>query len=367
MKRKLTDLAVARIKAPASGRLEVWDTVLPAFGFRISATGARTWIVAARRPGAKHPVRLKVGTPDEPDRMSLADARSKARQLMESGAPELPVTFKDLTGQFLEHGRTKRGRPLRPATKKEYKRSLLTYAVPLHAKPVRDIRCGEIAGLIREVASARGSTSAMRTRAALSRFWSWLIATRRAEVNPVTGTEGYSTAKRQRALSDRELRQLWAATEERSDFNMIVRLCLWLGTRRSEPGGMRWSELVDGVWTVPGERTKNHRALILPLPKQARAELERWPRFVGRKLLFGRAVQSQARNKRGSAAFRAGQMPRNGSISGWATGRRTGNLSRIGRAGICTTCAERSKPGRPGSASRRITSKSAESRGRADH
>ncbi|MGH6902910.1 MAG: tyrosine-type recombinase/integrase, partial [Geminicoccaceae bacterium] len=291
MKRKLTDLTVPRIKKPKSGRLEVWDTLLPAFGFRISATGARTWIVATRRPGATHPVRLKVGTPDEPDRMSLADARAKARQLMEGNAPELPVTFKDLAGQFLEHGRTKRGRPLRPATKKEYKRALLTYAAPLHAKPVRGIRRGEIAGLIRDVANTRGSTSAMRTRAALSRFWGWMLASDLVDANVVVGTEGYSTPKRQRVLLDGELRALWAATEERSDFNMIVRLCFWLGTRRSEPGGMDWNELDGGTWTVPGERTKNHRPLVLPLPRQALAAIKGWPRIVGRKRLFGRAIQ----------------------------------------------------------------------------
>ena len=95
---------------------------------------------------------------------------------MEGGAPECPITFKELAGQFLEHGRTKRGRPLRPATKKEYKRALLTYAASLHAKPVREIRRGEIARLIRHVANTKGSTSTMRTRAALSRFWGWMLA-----------------------------------------------------------------------------------------------------------------------------------------------------------------------------------------------
>jgi integrase len=54
---------------------------------------------------------------------------------------------------------------------------------------------------------------------------------------------------------------------------------------------MAWSELEDGRWTVSGARTKNHRPLVLPLPRQALGALERWPRVVGRKLLFGRAVQ----------------------------------------------------------------------------
>jgi integrase len=167
---------------------------------------------------------------------------------------------------------------------------LLTYAAPLHAKPVREIRRGEIAGLIRDVATARGSTSAMRTRAALSRFWGWMLASDMVEANVVAGTEGYSTPKRSRVLSDGELRALWQATAQTGDFSLILRVMLWTGCRRGEAGGMTWGELEDGRWTVMGERTKNHRPLVLPLPRQAVAALEAWPRFFGRAHLFGRGT-----------------------------------------------------------------------------
>jgi integrase len=284
MKKKLTDLVVAQ-RAPAAGRIEIWDTLLPGFGLRISSTGARTWMVAQRRPGVKHPVRLKIG--NLPD-LSLADARAKARSTMAGEAPPVPVMFLGLAEQFLAHGRTKRGRLLRLATTKEYRRALIGYATPLHAKPVRDIRRGEVADLIRTVATERGATSAMRARAALSRFWSWMLASDLVDANVVTGTEGYATPKRDRVLSDAELRAIWSYTEQRTDFCMIVRLCLWLGVRRGEAGGMADSELANGLWTVPGSRTKNHRPLVLPLPRQALAALEAWPRFVGKDRLFGR-------------------------------------------------------------------------------
>jgi integrase len=51
---------------------------------------------------------------------------------------------------------------------------------------------------------------------------------------------------------------------------------------------MRRSEIKNGVWTVPGERTKNHRDLVLPLPRPAREALDARPQIVGRDLLFGR-------------------------------------------------------------------------------
>ena len=150
------------------------------------------------------------------------------------------------------------------------------------------MRRRDAAAILHGTATERGATTAMRTRAAGSRFYSWLIANGYVENNPFVGTEGYETPKRERVLSDAELAALWAATEDRSDFNLIVRVMLWTGCRRSEAGGMRWREVADGIWTVPGERVKNHRTLALPLPRQMHDALEAWPRIVGRDLLFGR-------------------------------------------------------------------------------
>jgi integrase len=299
---QLTEVTISRLKPPAGGRIERWDTSLPGFGYRLTSTGAKSFVVALRKPGAKHPARFLLGSPP---RMSLKEARKKAGDALEDPAAFFAEreqiktddanTFGILAEQFLAHGRTKRGRLLRPATKKEYRRALLDYAKSLHDKPAQDIRRGEIADLISELANRRGATTAMRTRAALSRFFSWLLAKDRVIGNPVAGTEGFETGKRKRVLTDDELRAIWDATQPPSDFNTIVRMCLWTGGRRSEPGGMRDSEHghvktkeFDGeVWTVPGERTKNHRDLALPLPRQARDALEQWPRRVGRDLLFG--------------------------------------------------------------------------------
>ena len=188
--------------------------------------------------------------------------------------------------EFLNHGRSKRGRELRPATVKEYRRALLTYAKALHEQPVSTIRRADVARVIDALAAQ--PVTAMRTRAALSRFWSWLLARGHVEANIVTGTEGYSTPKRERVLTDIELAGLWQATAAPGDFNAIIRLCLLLGCRRSEAGAMCWSELADGVWTVPGSKTKNHRPLQLPLPRQAHDVLTHCPRVLGKATVFGR-------------------------------------------------------------------------------
>ena len=108
-----------------------------------------------------------------------------------------------------------------------------------------------------------------------------------AEANVASGTEGYDTPKRERVLFDAELAALWAVTAEPTDFNLIVRLMLWTGCRRSEIGSLRWSEIVDGELRIPGSRTEKHRPLMLPMPHQMRAALEALRRRLGREHLFG--------------------------------------------------------------------------------
>jgi integrase len=313
MKTRLTDLAVAKLRPPKRGKYS-WtpDALLPSFGIRTYTTGRKVWGITRRWDGAKHPSFRRID--DYPD-MGLADARTRAREILadpesiasadDPAEPEQveqsDQTFATLAEQFLAHGRTKRGRELRPATKKEYRRALMVYACGLQSRPIQDIRRADAADLIRTTATKRGATTAMRTRAAGSRFYSWLIANGKVEHNPFTGTEGYDVPKRDRVLSDGEIAAIWAETEGRHDFNMVVRLCLWTGCRRSEAGGMRWSELVDGVWLLPGSRTKNHRPLALPLPRQALGALEGWHRFVGRDLVFGRGptgFQAWSQSKR---------------------------------------------------------------------
>lgn len=57
---KLTQVAVDRLKPPASGRIDYFDTQLPAFGLRVSSSGRKSWIVMYRVGGKL--VRETLGT-----------------------------------------------------------------------------------------------------------------------------------------------------------------------------------------------------------------------------------------------------------------------------------------------------------------
>jgi integrase len=292
---ELTDTVMKRLPVPETGNVLWRDPVLTGFAGRVTSKGARAYVGIYYFGGIER--RDTIGSFPAWKAKAAREVFKRWRreadlEIDPRGEPEPEqadkLLFRLLAEQFLEHGRTKRGRPLRPATKREYRRALLSYATGLHDRAVADVRRVDAAELLRTTATKRGATTAMRTRAAGSRFYSWLIANGYVENNPFTGTEGFETAKRSRVLSNAELRLLWAATSEPGDFNRIIRICLWTGCRRGEAGAMGWSELGDGVWTVPGERTKNHRPLVLPMPRQMRRALEAWPRSVGRDLVFGR-------------------------------------------------------------------------------
>src|SRR5262249_16053679 len=77
MKRNLTDRTLKSLKPTKQGTHEdVWDLGFPGFGVRVSDTGRRTFILAARYAGSTNPTRRALGVYDK---ISLEDAREKAR------------------------------------------------------------------------------------------------------------------------------------------------------------------------------------------------------------------------------------------------------------------------------------------------
>jgi integrase len=275
-RKRLTDLAVARM-----GPGICWDTVVVGLAIRVGKR-TRTWVFGAnKRRLGRFPA------------MKVAEARVRAREIAEhKGVPRHTFSFLDLANGFLAHGRTRKGRPLRLNTINQYRRAFEGYGKPLHNRPVGEITRRDIHSLLSQIANESGSTTASLVRAMLRRLFGYAIETGVVlESNPVEHTPSYSVPRRSRVLRDTEIAALWTATADDDPYSLIVRLCLSTGCRRSEAGGLRWSELSESqslrLWTVPASRTKNGRELILPLARQTSDALTRWPRVVGKSTLFG--------------------------------------------------------------------------------
>jgi integrase len=288
MKAKLTELGVARLKPPQSGRLEVWDRTLPAFGLRITAAGARSYVVAIRKPGAKNPSRIKVG---EPGRISLADARNTARELMadpgfldaEQKATE--DTVAGMAAEYVERHLKRNTRRWRDAEQMLARDVLPQWGT----RRAKDITRRDVVDLTDGIVD-RSPVSSNRVLSLIRRVCNWAVARGIIEVNPAAGIKPpHREHPRDRTLTDDEIRALWAAWETMGyPFGTIQQLLLMTAQRRGEVAAMRWDQLdlEATTWRLASADTKTAKEHVLPLSPPVVDILRKVPRFVGTPLLF---------------------------------------------------------------------------------
>jgi integrase len=168
-------------------------------------------------------------------------------------------------------------RSLRPSSYEAVERHLLSHAKPLHGLGIASVTRRDIAEVLARLASANGIIAANRTRASLQAFFGWVIMRGLAEQNPVVGTHKASESTRERVLPLAELAQIWRACSNDA-YSSVIKMLILTGQRRDEIGGLRWSEVRDDMIVLPGERTKNKRAHVVPLSTPALAILAARPR-----------------------------------------------------------------------------------------
>jgi integrase len=138
----------------------------------------------------------------------------------------------------------------------------------------------------RAASDARGR----KMHGALSVLFRWLLKHRKVRSNPCVGVERPGAPPpRARVLSDNEIRWFWRGCEKLgAPYGPLLQVALLTGARLAEVTGMQRAELSedDATWTVPGERAKNHRPNLLPLPPQVQAMLDALPRIEGSPLVF---------------------------------------------------------------------------------
>jgi integrase len=121
---------------------------------------------------------------------------------------------------------------------------------------------------------------ARKMHAALSVLFSWLKQNRRVTANPCGGVwRPGPPDERERKLDDPEIIAFWRGCDAvGTPFGPLFQLMLLTGCRLREAANMTRAEVDDdGVWTIPGSRTKNHRSLALALPPLAQEIIEHVP------------------------------------------------------------------------------------------
>jgi integrase len=173
----------------------------------------------------------------------------------------------------------------------EIRRHLERNLASLHRLHIKKLDRRRIADELARVTVESGAVQSNRTRASLSAFLNWCIGEGYVDVNVAAQTNKHEEIPRTRVLADDELKAVWNALDDHSDFSAIIRLLILTGLRLREVGGLRWSEINFDKATImlPPSRTKNHRQHIVPLSAPALAILKARP-LSDRETVFGRGA-----------------------------------------------------------------------------
>ena len=284
MRKQLTEQMIEKLGNPATGRLEIFDSIVPAMAVRVTPNGAKTYVVRSRVKGQPAPIRITIG---DARGMRLATARQEASDVLrmcragddpraakkakvEEAIRQRKTAFALVAEAFIKDHVSK----LRSKahTEAAIRRHLIA---PWGKRSIASITVDDVAERIQASVDAGSPHTGRRILAHAKRLFRWAAAPGRSyvKVNPCANL----TAKdfeiegrpRQVALSADQLRLVWQATSTLGEaFGPLIRMLMLCGQRRSEVADMTWKELdLEGeqVWIIPASRMKAKRPHEVPL------------------------------------------------------------------------------------------------------
>ncbi|SIO49728.1 Phage integrase family protein [Bradyrhizobium erythrophlei] len=318
--RTLTALSVAKLK-PAAVRLEIPDAGCPGLRLVIQPSGAKSWAMRFRNNGKAAKLTLgpldlsgkeaadqpRIGYP-----LTLAAAHALATDIKRQRARDIDVitetkadrkrrrdenmerasnTFGSIVREFIIKYRTKKwnSRPRRwrsdaatlglrypihcdPAKIEPEEIEVLkgSLAATWADKPIAAIDKYQVEAVIEDARKHGSDSRARKLYSVLSVLFGWLPLKYRVAVNPMIGVKRPGPpSSRDRKLEPSEIVLFWKACDSINGvFGSLYKTLLLTGCRLREVSGMSREEL-NGVWEVPGDRSKNHLSFLVPLPQQA--------------------------------------------------------------------------------------------------
>ena len=300
--KNLNDRTVKALKPAAKGKVDdYWDNGFPGFGVRVSETGRKTFVLAARFPGSGHPTRRKLGIYGP---ISLADAHEKAREWLKLIKKGIDPEEEEERHRLAEDKRRQNSfaavvedfiaeKLSAERSGYEAERDLRRIFVPAWGgRPITDITDLNVLAIIRE----KRKTAPVRAKnllLLLKRFFTWAIDQRVYQIHSspcdrIKPKSIHESAPRQHELTDTELAALWRAIDGMQyPYGPAYRLLLLTGLRLNEVVDARWSEFDKQRlrWTIPKERMKGRnskaRAHVVPLTSEILKLIDSLPRFEG--------------------------------------------------------------------------------------
>jgi integrase len=312
----------SRKPAPKGKRTPYYDAIVPGLDALVTDTGHVSFGLKKRFPAnPRNPTRRALG---DYGAITLEQARQKARDWLALIHVGVDPKVEDARQRAAEQRRQRATFDVVAQEYVEREVPKLAHAVQAEriirreflsrwrGRPAVDILPEEAAAAVRAIVKRGAPAQARNAFGHGSRLFNWAIGTHEFGIisSPFASLRVADLAgkklRRNRTLSDAELRAVWQATDGRLDagaiaearrrdvrrdvhqpiaypYGPLVQLMILTGQREREIADMTWSE-VDfdkALWVIPATRMKGARAHAVPLAPQALALLKALPRFVG--------------------------------------------------------------------------------------
>lgn len=286
-KKAFTEEGVARMAAPREGRREIGDAIQRGLVLRIGETGVKSWSVIYKVPGERgvSPTgRLLKGTQKritigQFPTLGVAAAREEAGRIIRQALEGKDPRPERRDANLLHHTNSVEAvskRMIELAKKQieswpKIEQTLKEYVWPsLGSRPIADVAQADIHKLLDDLIAQDRHGTAREVRKMMSRLLNYAAEKSLIPASPMAGMKRRDLALQvsERALTDEELRAVWAATEEMAyPFGRVFQLLILTGQRKSDWGDAKRFELdaAERWLSIPMERFKSRRGHVVPL------------------------------------------------------------------------------------------------------
>lgn len=293
--RKLTETGIAKLKPPASGRLDIADAVMTGLALRVMPSGVKSWCFIYRFGGKQR--RMTIGRYPEIDLMKARQIVRKGKENIALGddpftmreekifaqmsKAEEEITVQKLYEDFFElYAEKYHKRP--KDTKRWFERHILP---ALGDKPIKEVRRRDVVKLIDGIKASKRPSGANHVLAQLRKMFNWAIERDLLESNVCSHISKPVPIKgRERVFTRQEIKQFWNACNALDyPYGPLCQILLLTGQRCNEIAKIKkaYIDFEEKIIRLPAENVKAGRTQDIPLSDFAISILKSLPQFKG--------------------------------------------------------------------------------------